>query len=57
MNNKQKYDNEYCKSHYYQTLVRIKKEYEALIKDRAKDLEKSVNEYIVNLIMEDLDKK
>lgn len=48
MNNKQKHDKKYCKLHYYQTLVRIKKEYEDLIKDRAKDLSKSVNEYIVD---------
>lgn len=57
MNNKQKYDSEYCKSHYYQILVRLKKEYENLIKDKAKDLNKSVNEYIVDLILEDLDKR
>lgn len=57
MNNKQKYDSEYCKSHYYQILVRLKKEYENLIKNKAKDLNKSVNEYITDLIMEDLDKR
>lgn len=57
MNNKQKYDTEYCKTHYYMPKLRIKKSYEDLIKDRAKDLNKSVNEYIVDLIISDLDKK
>ena len=57
MNNKQKYDQEYIKNHYYRPSITIKKQYEDLIKDRAKDLDKSVNEYIVDLILEDLDKR
>lgn len=57
MNNKQKYDIEYDKSHYWLPKIRIKKEFEELIKDRAKDLDKSVNKYIIDLIMEDLNKR
>ena len=57
MNNKQIYDQKYIKEHYYRPGVTIKKEYEDLIKDRAKDLEKSVNEYIVDLIMTDLNNR
>lgn len=57
MNNKQKYDNEYHKKHYKRISIVVKKEYDDLIKDRATDLKKSVNSYIVDLIMKDLDKR
>lgn len=58
MNNKQKqYKNEWEKANYDKVLLRLKKPYKDIIKDRAKDLEKSVNEYIVDLIMEDLEKR
>lgn len=57
MNNSQKYKQEYEKSHYWLPKVRIKKEYEDIIKDRALDLNKSISQYIIDLIMADLDKK
>lgn len=57
MNNKQKYDMEYRKNNYKQFTISVKKEYGDIIKDRAKDLDKSVNQYIVDLIMDDLDKR
>lgn len=57
MNNKQDYRNKYDKEHYARTTILTSKEIKDLIKDRAKDLEKSINEYIVDLIMQDLDKK
>lgn len=34
-----------------------KQKYGEIVKDSAKDLDKSVNQYIVDLIMADLDKK
>lgn len=57
MNNTQDYRNKYDREHYARTTILTSKETKELIKDRAKDLEKSVNEYIVDLIMEDLDKR
>ncbi len=57
MNNKQIYDREYDKNHYDKVLLRLPKDYKDLIKDRALDLKKSVNQYIVDLIMNDLDKR
>lgn len=57
MNNKQKYDRKYHEEHYKRISLVVKKEYGDIIKDRAKDLGKSVNEYIVDLIMIDLDKR
>lgn len=51
MNNKQKYDSEYKKKNYDRTTILTKKGVKDLIKDRAKDLDKSVNEYIVDLII------
>jgi len=57
MNNKQKYDRAYEKEHYDKILLRLPKDYKDIIKDRATDLKKSVNSYIVDLIMKDLDKR
>ena len=57
MNNKQKYDEAYKKAHYEEIKIRVKIPYKEIIKDRATDLKKSVNAYIVDLIMKDLDKR
>ena len=57
MNNKQKYIKEYEKEHYQEIKLRVKIPYKDIIKDRALDLKKSVNQYIVDLIMNDLDKR
>ena len=57
MNNKQKYNTEYNREHYAKITINIKKDYKDIIKDRATDLKKSVNSYIVDLIMKDLDKR
>jgi len=57
MNNKQKYIKAYEKEHYQEIKIRVKIPYKDIIKDRATDLKKSVNSYIVDLIMKDLDKR
>ena len=57
MNNKQKYNTEYNREHYAKITINIKKDYKDIIKDRATDLKKSVNSYIIDLIMKDLDKR
>ena len=57
MNSKQKYDEAYKKEHYQEIKIRVKIPYKEVIKDRATDLKKSVNSYIVDLIMQDLDKR
>ena len=51
------YNENYKKEHYQEIKVRVKKPYKDIIIDRAKDLDKSVNTYIVDLIMKDLDKR
>lgn len=57
MNNKQQYDKNYEKSHYGKFTIRIKKPYDDMVKDIAKDLNKSVNEYMVDLVMADLKRR
>lgn len=58
MNNKQKeYNNNYKKEHYDKFTIRFKKPYGDLVRDKATDLNKSINEYIVDLVISDLDKR
>lgn len=57
MGNNKNYIKLYDKANYGKFTVRVKKPYDDIVRDRAKDLEKSVNEYIVDLIMEDLEKR
>lgn len=57
MNNKQKYDAQYHKEHYERINILVKKGFKDLVKDRAMDLDKSISQYIVDLIMQDLNKR
>lgn len=56
MNNKEtyKYQREWQKENYKRLSINIPKAWETPIKARAKQLEKSTNEYVKNLIEKDL---
>lgn len=51
---KKKYNAEWDKAHMTRILVKVKNDFAARIKERAAELGKPVNRYIVDLIKDDL---